>query len=50
MRHHMIGEAVLALFDSKGVTQYLLDNFEVLHTQGERWIVDDIDEFMQTQK
>lgn len=46
----MIGEAVLALFDSKGVTQYLLDNFEVLHTQGERWIVDDIDEFMQTQK
>ena len=46
MRHKMSGEEVLAWFDSKGVTQYLLNNFGVLHTQGERWIVDEIDEFL----
>lgn len=48
MRHHMQGGAVLALFDRLGVTQYLTDHFEVLHTQGEKWIIDDIDKFIET--
>ena len=47
MRHHMSGKDVLKLFDEKGVTQYLINHFGVLHTQGESWIVNDIDEFLQ---
>lgn len=47
MRHHMSGENVMTLFDNKGVTQYLTGHFGVLHTQGEQWIVDDIDEFIR---
>jgi hypothetical protein len=47
MSHQMSGESVMALFDQKGVTQYLINNFEILHTQGERWLIDDIDEFIQ---
>ncbi len=47
MRHDMSGEAVLNLFDEKGVTQYLMEYYDVLHTQGEKWIVADIDEFIQ---
>ena len=47
MRHGMSGEAVFTLFDEKGVTQYLMEYYDVLHTQGEKWIVADIDEFIQ---
>lgn len=47
MRHHMSGEDVMKLFDEKGVTQYLTRHYEVLHTQGERWIVEEIEEFLQ---
>ena len=46
MRHDMSGEAVLNLFDEKGVTQYLMEYYDVLHTQGEKWIVADIDELV----
>lgn len=47
MHHNMGGEAVLKLFDEKGVTQYIIDYYDVLHTQGEKWIVEDIDEYIQ---
>jgi len=47
MRHNMSGEAVLNLFDEKGVTQYLIEYYDVLHTQSEKWIVAEIDEFIQ---
>ncbi len=47
MRHHMSGEDVMKLFDEKGVTQYLTENYNVLHTQGESWLVAEINEFLQ---
>lgn len=47
MRHHMSGEDVMKLFDEKGVTQYLTQHYGVLHTQGERWIVEEIEDFLQ---
>ena len=46
MRHHMTGEEALQLFDKTGATQYILNGYEALHTQSERWIVDDIDEYI----
>lgn len=47
MRHGLSGDEVLNLFDRMGVTRYLTDNCDVLHTQGQDWIVDDIDEFIR---
>ena len=47
MRHGLAGEEVLRLFDKMGVTRYLTDHCEVLHTQSKDWIVDDIDEFIR---
>lgn len=44
----MNGEDVSKLFFDKGVVQYLSDNYEVLHTQGHRWLIQDIDEFLTT--
>ena len=43
----MSGEDVMKLFDEKGVTQYLTQHYGVLHTQGERWIVEEIEDFLQ---
>lgn len=48
--HHMSGEEVVALFDCYGVLPYLEENFEVLHTQGHRWLVEEIDEFIDNRK
>lgn len=47
MRHGLSGEEVVRLFDRIGVTRYLTDHCEVLHTQSKDWIVDDIDEFIR---
>ena len=47
MRHNMTGEETMALFDKTGATQYILNGYEALHTQGERWIVEDIEEYLQ---
>ena len=33
-----------------GVLPYLKDNFEVLHTQGHRWLMDEIDEWINNRK
>ncbi|MBQ8501295.1 MAG: DUF3791 domain-containing protein [Bacteroides sp.] len=33
MRHHLSGNEVMQIFDKHHVTEYLADNFEVLHTQ-----------------
>lgn len=48
LRHakSMSGEAVHDLFVKSGVREYLLKHFESLHTTGNRYIIDDIDEFL----
>ncbi len=40
----------MSQLDSYGVLDYLADNYDVLHTQGHRWLLDDIDEFIESQK
>ncbi|MDR0893100.1 MAG: DUF3791 domain-containing protein [Mediterranea sp.] len=44
------GGDVMDLFDSYGVMEYLTNNFEVLHTQGHRWLMEEIDEFIRRRK
>lgn len=38
------------LFDKYGVTEYLSDNFEILHTQSRQWLLEEIDDFIQQKK
>ena len=41
---------VMDLFDMYGVTGYLADNFDVLHTQGHDWLMSEIDGFIKNRR
>lgn len=43
-KHGLMGEAASRLFDQHGIKQYLASNFDVLHTQGMPWILEEIEE------
>jgi len=47
---NLLAEEVLLLFRKYSVFDYLRDGFEVLHTQGENYILSEIDLFIKTQK
>lgn len=40
------GEEAMRLFDHYGVLEYLQACYDVLHTQGHKWLLADIDEFI----
>ena len=42
----MTGKEVYDLFFKYGVLDYLKNGYEMLHTQGDAWIVNDIDKFL----
>lgn len=46
----MTGEQVFDLFTQYGVTDYLSQFFEPLHTQGCQWLMEEIDEFIEIRK
>ena len=46
----MTGEQVLDVFSQYGVTDYLSQCFEPLHTQSRQWLIEEIDEFMDIRK
>lgn len=41
------GRDVEQMFQQKGVVSFLLEHYEVLHTQGERVIINEIDKFLK---
>ena len=43
----MTGKEVYNLFEKYGVLKYLYDGFDVLHTQGDGWLMKDINEFLK---
>lgn len=45
-QHHMKGADVATLFEKEGISDYLENNYEVLHTQGANWLVADIDDYL----
>ncbi len=47
---NMDGVSVKELFDKLGVSDYLIQNYEVLHTQGRQWLLDDIDAFVKNRE
>lgn len=48
--HNMEGSKVANLFNKKGVSDYLEDNYNVLHTQSADWLVADIDDFLKQRR
>ena len=44
------GSDVMALFVQYGVDQYLVNNFDILHTQSYQWLMEEIDEFIKQAK
>ena len=49
-QHGMTGEEVVKLFEKYGVTDFLMDGFDVLHTLGRAMILDDIDKFIEARR
>lgn len=43
-KHGLTGKDTSELFDQYGIKQYLSDHYEVLHTQGMPWILEEIEE------
>ena len=43
-------DKAMALFSAYGVLDYLMEHFEILHTQSRQWIIEDIDEFIKERK
>lgn len=46
----MTGEQVFDLFTKYGLTEYLIEFYEPLHTQGRQWLIEEIDEFIEIRK
>ena len=49
-KHQLNGDEVVSLFDRYEVLPYLKDNFEMLHTQGHQWLMEEIDELIKKQE
>lgn len=47
---HIDGETVVSMFSEYGVLNYLNEHFEILHTQNQHWIIEEIDEFIELRK
>jgi len=45
--HNMSGRAVFQLFKQYGVMDYISSFYDVLHTFGDKYIVQDIDHFIK---
>lgn len=50
MERGLSGEDTMSLFEKYNVLPYLSDNFEVLHTQGRQWLIEEIDDYIAKQK
>lgn len=44
------GLQILALFKRYGVDDFLIDHYDLLHTQGTGYVIDEIDRFIQRRK
>ncbi len=44
------GLQVLALFKRYGVDDFLIDHYDLLHTQGTGYVIDEVDRFIQKRK
>ncbi len=43
----MSGSEVMDLFDQSGLLEYLSENYEVLHTQGHCWLIEEMKDYLK---
>lgn len=43
----MTGKQVLDLFAKYGLVDYLSECYDVLHTKGRQWLIEEIDEYIE---
>lgn len=48
--HGMSGSEAMERLNQHRVLEYLVDHYEILHTQSRQWIMEDIDEFISLHK
>lgn len=44
------GEEAMRILSHHGVLEYLEECYDVLHTQGHRWLLEEIDEFISLRR
>lgn len=49
-KHQMSGDETVSLFDKYDILLYLEENFEVLHTQGHQWLIEEIYELINERR
>lgn len=47
---NMATENVVSLFEQYGITEYFCEFYDVLHTQGHNWMIEEIDEMINDRK
>lgn len=50
IRKHISGMRAWVIFKESGADKYILDNYDLLHTQGLEYVLDDIQRFMNKRK
>lgn len=47
VKENLNGKEVYDLFEKYGLFEYLYDGYDMLHTQGAGWLMNDIDEYLK---
>lgn len=47
---NMTTEDVVDLFEQYGITEHFCEFYDVLHTQGHNWLIEEIDEMINNKK
>ena len=47
VKHHMKGKDTANLFKESGVINFLIDGYDMLHTQGKDYIIEEIEIFLR---
>ena len=47
LKYNLSGKEAYDLFDKYKVFEYLEEGYDMLHTQGEEWLINDIKEFLK---
>ena len=50
MHKGLSGSEIIKLFDQNGVTDYLASHFDILHTQGSQWLMQEIDDYIKNKQ
>ena len=50
IRKHISGMRAWVIFKESGADKYILDNYDLLHTQGLEYVLDDIQRFINRRK